>query len=123
MGKATLGFLLAGAYALGLGILLVIGLSLPGGTLSKVRCALGQVPDFGHRALHLVRVAAHAGALGMSHLPAALEPQGESPHRRSMRFCTREPSSGCGSSLAPIPGSSLGPVLPVVVRLVVRNDG
>jgi hypothetical protein len=115
MSKAKLGVLLAGAYGLGLTILLVVGLALPCGTLPRVRTALSRVPAAGHRAAQLVRVAVHAGSLGMKHLPALLEPQGVSPRAHSLRFCVREPWAGCGSALVP----TATPIL----RVVVFNDG
>jgi hypothetical protein len=115
MGKAKLGVLLAGAYAFGLALLVAVAMALPCETLPRVRTALCKMPEFGHRAARLVRVAVHAGSLGVKHLPTLLEPQGASSRRHSVRFCTREPAGGCGSSLAPL--------APTIVRVVVRTDG
>jgi len=118
MGKAKLGLLLAGAYVLGAALLLVIGFSLPRGTLCV---GLHKVPELSQRAVQLARVAVHAGSLGLKHLPAALEPQGLSPRHRALRFCTREPFSSCGSSTPP--QSLLAPLAPLVVRVLVLKDG
>jgi hypothetical protein len=120
MGKARVGVLLAAAYGVGVAVLVVVGLALPCGTLPRVRTALGRVPEAGHRAALLVRVAVHAGSLGLKHLPL-LEPQGLSPQPRTLRFCLREPSvqkagPGCGSSVVPT-------VTERIVRVVIRNDG
>ena len=123
MGKAKLGVLLAGAYALGLVLLLVGAMALPCETKSRVRTAFSRMPEAGQRAARLVRVAAHAGSLGIRHLPTFWEPQGASPRTRTLRFCSREPVGGCGSSLAPIPSGSLAPAAPTIVRVIVRNDG
>jgi hypothetical protein len=119
MGKAKLGLLLAGAYAFGLVLLLAVGLSLPKGTLCM---GLHRAPSIGHRAVQLARVAVHAGALGLRHLPAALEPQGLNPHRHTARFCTREPQDSCGSSVLPSL-APLAPLAPTVVRVIVLKDG
>jgi hypothetical protein len=115
MGKAKVAVLLAGAYGVGVAVLLVVGLALPCGTLPRVRTALEKVPEVGHRAALLVRVAAHAGSLGLKHLPL-LEPQGVSPRKHSVRFCAREAAPGCGSSVVPT-------VTGRIVRVIVRNDG
>jgi hypothetical protein len=123
MGKAKLGLLLAGAYSLGLAILLVGALALPCEVQSRVRTAFSRMPEVGHRAARLVRVAAHAGSLGMRHLPALWEPQGAQPRNRTIRFCSREPSTGCGSRLSPGPSGLVGPLAPTIVRVVVLNDG
>jgi hypothetical protein len=87
MGKAKLGVLLGGAYALGLAILVVVALSLPCGTFSRVRA---RVPQRLERAVQVVRVAAHAGALGVKHLPAVLGPQGATVHKKAVRYCVRQ---------------------------------
>jgi hypothetical protein len=115
MGKAKLGVQLAGAYVLGLALLVIVAMALPCETLPRVRTALSRMPEMGHRAAALVRVAVHAGTLGVKHLPTILEPQGASSRRHSVRFCTREPVGGCGSSLAPL--------APTIIRVVVRTDG
>jgi hypothetical protein len=115
MEKARVAVLLAGAYGVGVAVLFVVCLALPCGTLPRVRTALQRVPEAGHRAALLVRVAAHAGSLGLKHLPL-LEPQGLSPQKHSLRFCVRETPAGCGSSEAP---SVSGPI----VRVIVENDG
>jgi hypothetical protein len=115
MSKAKLGVLLAAAYGVGLAVLVVVGLALPCGTLPRVRTALSRVPAAGHRAAQLVRIAVHAGSLGLRHLPAVLEPQGVSPRTRSLRFCVREQSASCGSAVVPT-------VMPIV-RVVLRTDG
>jgi hypothetical protein len=120
MGKAKLGLLLAGAYAFGLVLLVAVGLSLPKGTLCM---GLHRVPDIGHRAVQLARVAVHAGALGLRHLPAALEPQGLNPHRHSVRFCTREASYGCVRSVLPGPTGVIAPFAPLLLRVVLLKDG
>lgn len=118
MGKAKLGLLLAGAYALGAAVLLVIALSLPRGTLCS---GLHRVPELSQRAAQLARMAVHAGSLGLKHLPAALEPQGLSPRHRALRFCTREPSASCGSSTPP--QGLLAPLAPRVLRVLVLKEG
>jgi hypothetical protein len=119
MGKARVAVLLAGAYGVGVAVLLIVGLALPCGTLPRVRTALEKVPEAGHRAALLVRVAVHAGSLGLKHLPL-LEPQGLSPHQRTLHFCVRdavhEAAPGCGSSVVPT-------VAGRIVRVIVRNDG
>jgi hypothetical protein len=120
MGKAKVGVLLAAAYGVGVVVLLVVALALPCGTLPRVRSALERVPEVGHRAAQLVRVAAHAGSLGLKHLQS-LEPQGVSPRKRTVRFCVREAgfgetAPGCGSAVVP-------PVWGTVVRVIVENDG
>ena len=115
MGKARFAVLLAGAYGVGVAVLLVVGLALPCGTLLRVRTALEKVPEVGHRAALLVRVAAHAGSLGLRHLPL-LEPQGVSPRKHSVRFCVRDAAPGCGSSAVPVVG-------PMLVRVLIENDG
>jgi len=94
MGKAKLGVLLGGAYALGLAILLVVGLALPCGTLARVRPAVAAVPQHVERAVQMARVAVHAGALGVKHLPTALGAQGATPPRKLGRFCEREVGVG-----------------------------
>jgi hypothetical protein len=118
MGKARLGVLLAAAYGVGVVLLLTVALALPCGTLPRMRVALARVPEAGHRAAQLVRVAAHAGSLGLRHLPSALEPQGVSPRKRSLRFCVRETASGsgCGSAAVPL-------VAPVAVVRILLDDG
>jgi hypothetical protein len=117
MGKARLGVLLAGAYALGLVLLLVVAVSLPQGT---VCAAIHRVPAAAHRAAALVRVAVRAGSLGMRHLPAALEPL--SLHRHSVRFCSREAADGCGSTLSPVPLPAARRLPSVVVGLIMQDD-
>ena len=94
MGKAKLGVLLGGAYALGLAILAVVGLALPCGTLARVRPAVAAVPQQVERAVQVARVAVHAGALGMKHLPTLLGPQGAPPRSKVGRFCEREVGVG-----------------------------
>ena len=110
MGKTKLAVYLAAAYAFGLALLVAVGLALPCETLPRVRMALARVPEVGHRAVQLVRVAAHAGSLGVRHLPALLDPQGAQVRQRTSRFCLREPQAGCGSSATPTP-SLAEPVL------------
>jgi hypothetical protein len=119
MGKARVGVLLAAAYGVGVAVLLVVALALPSGTFCT---ALHRVPEVGHRAALLVRVAAHAGSLGLRHLPF-LEPQGLSPRQRTLRFCVRDAAAqegapGCGSSVIRMVAPS-----PQIVRVVVENDG
>ncbi len=97
MGKAKLGVLLGGAYAFGLAILVVVGLALPCGTFSWVRPAVARVPQHVGRAVQVVRVAVHAGALGVKHLPSVLGPQGATMHKKAVRYCVRE--LGVGSLL------------------------
>jgi hypothetical protein len=116
MSKAKVGVLLAGAYGLGLAVLLAVGLALPCGTLPHVRTVLSRVPAAGHRAAQLVRVAVHAGSLGVKHLPALLEPQGVSPRPHSVRFCVRESTASCGST-------AVVPTVTPIIRVFVRNDG
>src|SRR5271166_328361 len=101
MGKAKLGVLLVGAYALGLAVLVAVALALPSGTFSWVRPALASVPQHTNRVAHVVRVAMHAGALGMRHLPEVLGPQGCAVHPKAVRYCTREPHGGCESVILP----------------------
>lgn len=114
MGKTKLVVHLAAAYAAGLVLLVGLVLALP---CPRVRMALAHFPEAGQRAVQLVRVAAHAGSLGVKHLPTLLEPQGATPRQRMLRYCLRERAAACGSTLAP-PASL---VLPVV-RLVL-DDG
>lgn len=115
MGKARVGVLLAAAYGVGVAVLLVVAVALPSGTFCT---ALHKMPEVGHRAALLVRVAAHAGTLGLRHLPW-LEPQGVSPRKHSARFCVRENPAGCGSSVVPL----VAPTPLRILRLVVENDG
>jgi hypothetical protein len=115
MGKARVAVLLAAAYGVGVAVLVVVALVLPAGTLCT---ALHRVPEVGHRAALLVRVAAHAGTLGLKHMPF-FEPQGVSPRKHSVRFCVRERPAGCGSAVLP----ELAPVPTRIVRLLVENDG
>ena len=122
MGKAKLGFLLAGAYALGLAVLVVIGLSLPCETLSWVRRAVAKAPSMGNRAAQVVRVALHAGSLGVKHLPAAFGPQGVSPRRHSTRFCIRDSAGDTEGGLLQLPESSLEGLGPALVRVVLERD-
>ncbi|MGO9831842.1 MAG: hypothetical protein ACLPJH_17045 [Myxococcaceae bacterium] len=122
MGKAKLGVLLAGAYALGLAILVAVALALPAGTLCWVRPALASVPQQAQRVAQVARVAVHAGQLGMKHLPAVLVPQGAASHRRTLRFCTREQSGGCGSGLVFPPLGTLRAVAPVLVNVVFTDS-
>lgn len=121
MGKAKLGFLLAGAYALGLAVLVAIGLSLPGETRCRVERALAKAPSMGRHAAQVVRVAMHAGSLGMKHLPAAFGPQAVPTKRHSSRFCIRD--SAGESGLLQLPEGSLEGLGPALVRVVLeRND-
>ena len=122
MGKAKLGFLLAGAYALGLAVLVVIGLSLPCQTRSRVRHALARAPEVGRHAVQMVRVALRAGSLGVKHLPAAFEPQGVPQRRSTMHFCTHA-AEGDSSGLLPLPASAFGSLGPALVRVVLQDDG
>lgn len=112
MGKTKLAVQLAAAYAAGLVLLLALALSLPCETQTRVRTVLARMPAAGQRAVQLVRLAAHAGALGVKHLPALLEPQGATPRHRALRYCSREPQAGCGSSLS-LPPGQLWPAMPV----------
>jgi len=114
MGKARVGVLLAAAYGVGVAALVVVALALPSGTFCT---ALHRMPEAGHRAALLVRVAVHAGTMGLKHLPF-LEPQGVSPRNHSVRFCVRESPAGCGSSVVPLVAPT-----PHIVRVVVLNDG
>ena len=118
MGKTKLAVSLAAAYGFGLALLVVLALALPCETLPRVRLVLARVPEVSHRALQLVRVAAHAGSLGVRHLPALLEPQGASTRQHASRFCLREPRAGCGSSVNATPD-----VVVPVVHLLLLNDG
>jgi len=122
MGKAKLGFLLAGAYALGLAVLVVIGLALPCGTFFRVRHALGKAPSVGHHAAQMVRVAVHAGSLGVKHLPAALGPQGVPQRRHFMRFCTRASEAGSEASFLSRSASAFGSFAPSLVSVVLQDD-
>ena len=114
MGKTKLVVHLAAAYAAGLVLLFALAVALP---CPQMRMALARVPQVGQRAVQLVRVAAHAGSLGVKHLPTLLEPQGATPRHRALRYCLRERASGCGSSLTPPAG-----LVPTVVHLVL-DDG
>lgn len=117
MTKARVGVLLAGAYGLGLVILLAVGLAIPCETVRDMKSVLSRIPRAGHRAALLARVAARAGSLGLKHLPAVLQPQGISPHEHSQRFCLRERAAGCGRPLTIVPN-----VVPVV-HILVGTDG
>jgi hypothetical protein len=123
MGKAKLGFLLAGAYALGLAVLVAVGLSLPGETRCRVQRALAKAPSMGRHAAQVVRVAMHAGSLGMKHLPAAFGPQTVPAKRHSSRFCIRDSGGDSESGLLQLPEGSLEGLGPALVRVVLeRND-
>ncbi len=122
MGKAKVGFLLAGAYALGLAVLVVIGLALPCGTLHQLRHALGKAPSTGHRAAQMVRVAVHAGSLGMKHLPAAFGPQGVPQRRRSFRFCAHASETDSEGGFLTRSAGAFGSVAPAIVSIVLADD-
>ncbi len=122
MGKAKLGVLLAGAYALGLAILVPVALALPAGTLCWVRPALASVPERAQRVAQVARVAVHAGQLGVKHLPAVLSSQGASVRRRSLRFCDRTQTSGCSSRLELPPLGTLRALAPVLVHVVLTDS-
>jgi hypothetical protein len=122
MGKAKFGFLLGGAYALGVAILLVIALSLPCGTLPRVRLTLAHIPLAAHHALQLAKVAVHAGQLGVKHLPAALDRQGGTLRRHSGSYCVRQALGGSDSSIIALPVGALTPLGPALVRIVLSED-
>ena len=117
MGKAKVGVLLAGAYALGLAILAAGVLALPQGSMCRV---VHSVPQQVAHAAQLVRVAVHAGTLGMKHLPTVLGPQGLGEHRGSSRYCNRVQTGDCvGRRL--LPSLEALPV-PVLVRVLVSEE-
>ena len=122
MGKAKLGVLLAGAYALGIAILVAVGLALPAGTFAGVRPALEAVPQQAQRAAQLARVAVHAGSLGMKHLPTVLSPQGVGSHRRNARFCNREDKGCCSLRGLPMPLGNAPQMGPILVRVLFNDD-
>ena len=117
MGKASIGVLLAGAYALGVALLVALALALPKGTLCRVRPTLEAVPAQAQHAAQLARVALHAGGLGVRHLPAALSSTGQ---RRD--YCIREQAKSCARQLLTEPFGAVRTVAPVLVRVMVLPE-
>ena len=118
MSKRKLGVLLAGAYALGLGML-AVGALLVLPAFPRAHAAVRQFPGNAQRAARMGQVAARAGALGLKHLPATLESQGLRQGRQAIRLCRLDGSTPCGSTVIRIQN-----VMPALapLRIVIDDD-
>lgn len=118
MSKRKLGVLLGGAYALGLGML-VVGALVVLPAFPRAHSAIRRFPDDARRTARIAQVAVHAGTMGLKALPVVIESQ--SSGRSGMRLTRLEGSSSCGSSVIRI--QNILPTLSPASVVVIGDEG